>query len=244
MRFGFRLVFLLLLTCRASAAIAQTPYTHPELTKKLKGEDLFWKGEPIKLPKLKAAKIKLIGKPNLEIDYAVVEIGERDPTNFLDKTTVPAFVPLVDNTSEPYAVAKEPLNVGGKVYGDRTYLLKELPDQLKGLTLLQTRAAHKAIVDARYAIVVQTEKPVWVFVALDDRGLLTYESLGVPGWLKEFSPTGLKIHTDDTRMQASNSGYQIVARRAGPGKVVLGAPAVEVGYNSMYFAFFGEEQEK
>lgn len=206
----------------------------------------FWKNKLVKIPALKKIDVKLLETPNEEIDFAVIQVGGQNSVNFLDGNTTSRISSFLEKAEIPYALADEPLKVGSKVFRDRKYVVTELPDALKGLSHLQTRAAHKAIVDARYAILleteIETEKPIWVFLAIDQRAIGNYTALGTPGWLKEYSPTEYRIVTDDPIMAASQSGFQIYAKKVLPGKFTLGAPGLEVRYHSMYFAFFGEEK--
>ncbi len=201
----------------------------------------FWEAEPLKFEKLKKIDVRLVETPNEAIDFAVIQIGESNPANYLDDGKPSNVSAFLEKATIPYAIGDEPLKVGSKVYRDRKYVIQEIPEILRGLTHLQTRAAHKAIVDSRYSIVLSTEKPTWVFLAIDERAFSNYSSLGTPGWFKEYSPTELKIVTDDPIM-AGYSAYKVFAKKVAPGKFVLGAPALEVRRHSMYFAFFAEAE--
>lgn len=193
----------------------------------------FWKSKPLKLPALKKGEVKLLETPNEEIDFAIIQVGE-GKTKYVG--------PYLEEAEIPYALSKEPLKVGSKVYSDRKYVITELPESLKGLSHLQTSANHKAVVDARYAILLETEKPIWVFLAIDDRAITNYTALSTPAWLKEYTPTEYKITTDDPLMAETKSNFQIYARKVPPGKFTLGPAALEVRGSSMYFAFFGEDK--
>jgi hypothetical protein len=126
-------------------------------------------------------------------------------------------------------------------YVNRTYKLVGVPDQLQGLTLLQTRCGNKAIVDGRYAIVVTSPEPCYCFVAISEQSVRGYEQTGMPGWLEEFSLTKHRITTDDPRMNyKKESGYAVLVREAPAGRIALG-PACNYPY-SMYFAFFGRSK--
>ena len=149
-----------------------------------------------------------------------------------------AVGPYLEEAVTPYALSKEPLMVGSKVFSDRKYVITELPEALKDLPHLLTCATHKAVVDARYAILLETEKPIWVFLAIDDRAIKNYTALSTPSWLKEYSPTDYKITTDDPLMAKTQSRFQIYARKVPPGKFTLGPAALEMTGSSMYFAFF------
>src|SRR5262249_42497632 len=123
--------------------------------------------------------------------------------------------------------------------GDRKYRIEKLPSIFRGLTLVQTKAGHKAIVDHDYAIALSVEKPSFVFLAIDERAIDIYKQFGVPAWLQQFAPTGHKIAADDPWMKSSNAGYAVFVRKTGPGPVVLGPPCLSLS-NAMYFAFFAE----
>lgn len=223
-------------------AVDDDPFAKKSDTPKVVEKSPFWVGEPLKFGRLKKVDVRLLEKPIEEIDFAVIQVGDRDPTNFLDNGPPTRLTPFIEKAEITYALADEPLKVGAKVYRDRKYVVKEIPEAIQGLSYLQTRAAHKAIVDSRYAILLSTEKPTWVFLVIDERAFSTYKELGAPGWLKEYSPTEFKIATDDPIMTEGASGYRVFAKKVTAGKFALGAPALEVQFNSMYFAFFAEAE--
>ena len=147
------------------------------------------------------------------------------------------FLPLKDSG---YQVIPKGVNVGAATYGDRNYKIEKLPSAFAGLTLLKTKAGHKAVVDANYSITLLASKPCLVFIALDQRVVPIYTQNGAPGWLNEYSPTGEKIKTDDPLMAQTGAEFDVFVRKSAGGRIVLGPPAMDTSSNSMYFAFFGE----
>jgi hypothetical protein len=147
------------------------------------------------------------------------------------------FVPVQDSG---YQIIQKGLNVGALSYGDRGYRIAKLTPAFAGMTLLQTKAGHKAVADANYSIIVSASKPCLVFVALDERVFPIYAQNGAPGWLNEYAPTGEKIKTDDPFMAQAGAEFQVFVRKSGGGRIVLGPPSMDTSSNSMYFAFFGE----
>ena len=209
------------------------------------GKDVpFWelpKAE-INLQLLAPADVKLVSGPDLQRGLIVLQTGDGapPPVDFVPANEeLKPFLPAQDSG---YKVIPGGLKVGAVMYGDRNYKLERLPPGFAGLTLLQTKAGHKGIVDANYAITVMAAKPCLVFVAIDQRVMETYTQNGTPGWLQEYQPTGEQIKTDDPLMAMTEAEYRVFVRKSSGGRIVLGPPAMDIATNSMYFAFFGEEK--
>src|SRR6187401_2007209 len=91
----------------------------------------FWVGEPLKFQKLKKVDVRLLEKPNEEIDFAVIQVGASDPVNYLDDARPSNVSAFVEKAEITYAIGDEPLEIGSKVYRDRKYVIQELPELLK-----------------------------------------------------------------------------------------------------------------
>lgn len=148
-----------------------------------------------------------------------------------------ASVPAVTNDNSGYLLVPGGLKEGASPYIDRPYKLRVLPAGLAGFPLLRTKCDHKLVVDGRFAIVLATAKPCYVFVALDERAFKTYALYGAPSWLREFADTGHRLTTDEPDMTATGDGYRVLVRRASAGRISLGPPCL---LGTMYFAFFAE----
>jgi hypothetical protein len=197
----------------------------------------FWLAPKIEL-NIAPVAVTLTSVPDDTVGFGMLQVGTVDPRTFV--VSNPAAAPFVKADDAGYAVIPGGLKVGAAVYGDRTYAIRTLPPALQGLPLLRSRAAHKPIMDGRFAIVVSAAKPCYVMVAIDERAIEIYKQHGIPGWLQEYAPTGHKIETDDPLMTQAQAGYQIFARKAAAGRIALGPPCMDVSHNSMYFAFFAE----
>jgi hypothetical protein len=201
----------------------------------------FW-GRPkstIDLQGLVPADVKLAGIPSGEQGFVVLQVGDfAPPVDFVfGNEDLKQFLPEKDSG---YAIVPKGLVVGAKTYGDRNYKIEVLPKQFEGLTLLRTKGGHKGIADITYSIVVDSPKPCFVFVAIDQRVMETYLNHGIPGWLNEYEPTGEVIKTDDPLMAQTGVGFAVCVRKSAGGHIVLGPPSMDTSRNSMYFAFFGE----
>ncbi len=203
----------------------------------------FWEAPKcdVAWQKLSAAKVKLVSVPQDGIPYATIQMGQsRAPIDYVPSS--PTVTPYVNREGSGYEVVKKGLEVGASPFTDRAFKIEQLPKDLSGLTLLQTRMGHKGIVDSRYAVVLSSEKPCYVFVAVDERAINTYKTNGSPAWLKEFAPTGLRIVTDDPLMKQTAAGFAVYAKQVSDDKIVLGPACCDPLWNAMYFAFFGSEK--
>lgn len=198
----------------------------------------FWLAPKVTLKDLSPARVKLVSAPGDTRPLALLQVGDFDPRNFV--VSNPKSVPFVTDKDSGYEVFPGGMKVGALPYGDRKYKIEKLPTALSGLTLLRTKMGNKAVLDGRFSIVLFVDKPGYVLVALDERALDTYKDYGTPGWLKEFTPTGLKLETDDPLMADAKVGYLVFARKVPEGRVVLGPPCMAVDSNAMYFALFAE----
>ncbi len=195
----------------------------------------FWKRPVAELPaKLRPAKLELIGRPDLRRTLAMFDADH--------KVTNPAVQPFVQEAEEDYRVVPAGFVKGAKPFADRKYVLEEVPQRLAGLTQLQTRMSHKSIVDGRFGIVLKADRPVHLFLAIDERMLTTFITTGAPAWMQDFVPTGDRILSNDPLMKAQELGYLVFVRQCLPGRIVLGPCGADPKYNSMYMVFAGEAE--
>ena len=203
----------------------------------------FWQlpSVELELRKLSPAPVVLVAAPDMRRGLVLLQTGDDiPPINFVPSN--PELLPFLPPQDSGYQVVPKGLKIGAAPFGDRKYLLDKLPPEFAGLTLLQTKMGHKAVLDGRYAIVVSSAKPCLIFIAMDERALETYKQHGAPAWLQEYSPTGHKIKSDEPIMAQTGSEYLVFVRKSPGGRIVLGPPAMDIQFNSMYFAFFGDAQ--
>jgi len=209
--------------------LAQGEYTPFWLTPKV----------DLDLNSLSPAAVKLVKGPESFRKFALLQTGENAPSSNYVPGGLESFVPSEDTG---YHVVDSGLKEGAQPYGDRKYKFKKLDAPFTGLTLLQTKMGHKAILDGRYSIVLSAAKPCYVLVAIDERALDTYKKHGTPAWLEEFMPTGHKLATDEPIMNQMGASYLVFVKQVAAGRIVLGPPCLDVDINSMYFAFFAQAQ--
>jgi hypothetical protein len=188
---------------------------------------------------LSGADVKLVAGPDMRRGMILLQTGDNVP--------VADFVPtradlagLVPEKDAGYAIIPKGLVIGATPFGDRKYKLSKLPKGCEELTLLQTKMGHKAVIDATYSITVLAAKPCLVFLALDQRVIDTYKQHGTPSWLLEYEPTGETMKSDEPVMTEADAAYLLFVRKSAGGRIVLGPPSMDIQFNSMYFAFFGE----
>jgi len=189
------------------------------------------------LRSLSPAPVVLVTGPDTRRAFSLLQTGPDVPAAVYVPSN-PLSVPFINLEDSGYRIVPEGLKEGATPYGDRKYKINKLPASLAGLTMLQTKMAHKTVLDGRYSIVVSTEKPCLVFVALDERAIDIYKQHGAPAWLQEYSPTGHKLATDDPIMAQTSSEYLVLARKSPGGRIVFGPPSLDGDWNAMYFAFF------
>jgi hypothetical protein len=154
--------------------------------------------------------------------------------------TNPKLVPYVKQSQQTYQIIDTGLQEGIKPFTDRNFKLTHVPNQLTGLTLLQTRMGHKGIVDDRFAITLSVPSPAYMFLAIDERALQTYEQFAPPAWMQDLVPIDEKIFTDDPLMQETESGYAVFKQHIPEGTMTLGPACMNPFKDAMYFAFFAE----
>jgi hypothetical protein len=180
------------------------------------------------------AQLKLLAAPNLSLILATFTQGEwTAPVDFVP--TGQPGKPYVVSGDVACHVAQNGARLGALPYTDRKYKITDLPEQLRGLTLVQTRMGHKSIVDSRYSIVLSAPQPCYLFVAVDERAIEVYKKSGTPCWLEEFLDTGLTIATDDPGMQEDERRFMVFVREVPKGTISLG-PSAAIIRTSMYFA--------
>lgn len=199
----------------------------------------FWLASKadLDLERLAPVGVKLLAAPGDASRFALLKTADFDPSdNFVPGR--PDLIPYIADEDTRYRIEPEGLKVGARTYGDRKYKLRQVPEALRGLTLLQTKMGHKSVVDGRYSVILSVAAPCYVFVAVDERALETYRTHGAPSWLQEYAPTGLKLATDDVVMAQSGASFLVFVRKALAGRVALGPPSLDEDTNAMYFAFF------
>lgn len=147
-----------------------------------------------------------------------------------------------------YAISPLGLDRGARPYTDRPYTIKELPDELRNLTLLRTCMDHRALCDDEFKVTVKVALPFDTFLAIDERMLEKWRGLANPSrWIQDivnlngYERTSHRITTDDPVMQRGNAGYLVY-------KVVHDRNRREYGFRApcgdknvaMYFAFFSD----
>jgi hypothetical protein len=170
--------------------------------------------------------VQLVAGPDGSRELALLQVGGTDPRSYTSGS--------VPNDTG-YRVVAGGLRVGALIYGDRPYRIEEIPEGFAGLTLLQTKLQHKGVLDGRYAIVLATAKPCWVFVAIEENSLDGYKETGAPSWLQEFAPTGHEVAT-------VRGDFRVFVKKAPAGRIALGPPCMDVNNSAMYFAFFATAQ--
>lgn len=203
------------------------------------GEVSFWRAPKVHLEKgsLAPASVRLIAGPDTSRGLALLQVGNEIPlTNYVPGNQ--RLRPFVATEDTGYQVIAGGLKVGAVPFGDRKYTIPTLDPMFSGLTLLKTKMWHKSNVDGRYSMILSAAEPCYVFVALDERALVTYQKYGTPSWMQEYRPTGHKLMTDEPLKVDSGTGYVVFVRQAAAGRIVLGPPGMDADQNSMYFAFF------
>jgi hypothetical protein len=103
------------------------------------------------LRSLSSAQVKLIAGPDASRKFALLQTGEDATTaNFVPNN--PRVAPFLPEEDTGYRLIPGGLKEGAVPYGDRKYKIQKLNPLLSGLPLLQTKSAHKAIVDSRYSV--------------------------------------------------------------------------------------------
>jgi hypothetical protein len=193
----------------------------------------FWlrpKSE-LDLRALAPADIKLVATPERSREFALLKVGNFDPRR--------DFTRRLDKDDVGIRVVAGGLKMGESVYANRLEAnetlerIEQLPEAFEGLTLLQTNWWHCSVLDGRYAIVLATAKPCFVFVAIDENALDTYKQHGAPSWLQEFAPSGHRLATEEIN-------FKVFVKQAPAGRIVLGPSSANNAIDWMYFAFFAE----
>jgi hypothetical protein len=223
------------LTCCLTWAIVPFAVGQEAKQEPAKAAPPFWLLPKVALDlrALAPAPVQLIAGPEKTRPFALLQIGDVVPSP--DVKTAATYMPKEDTG---YRIVPGGLKVGSSPYGDRTYQIETLDAAFAGLTLLQTKMGHRSILDGRFSVVVSAAQPCWVFVALDERCLQTYQQHGTPAWLQEFAPTGYKLRTDEPRMAQDNASYLMFVKKVPAGRIAFGAPCCSNQANTMYFALF------
>ena len=148
-------------------------------------------------------------------------------------TSLPVSVTVSNTTSLPltisnltlasgktYVVPTAGLQVGGKVYIDRSYTFRTVPASLQGAAYIQTANNDKAATQAAF-LSFTVNQPVTVSVAHDVR--ITPK----PAWLATFTDTGKDLVTSDTTLH-------LFAQSFAAGTITLGGNVNAGSGNSMY----------
>jgi thiol-disulfide isomerase/thioredoxin len=207
------------------------------------GEVGFWKKPKAHgIPNnLSPAEVKLLAGPDVTQGFKTFSVrGQAGPVDY--GATNPRHMPYIKKDEPTYQILENGLRKGAKPFSDRNYKIRTMPDRLTGLTLLQTKMGHKGIVDERFSIRLSVPKPVYLFLAIDERALETYRQFDIPAWMQKYVPTGEKIFTDDSIMKQSNSGYRVFVKPYPGGTMTLGPAAMNPSRTTMYFAFMAEKE--
>lgn len=125
-------------------------------------------------------------------------------------------VEVVDIQSEsgnPYRTSV--MNSSGKVYSNRKYAWKQLPDKIGGHTFIQPRNNDADVGSTGQEFLsFSLREPALVYVAHDRR---IDEK---PTWLKSFHRTDLNVGTRDT-------SYDLFVKEHAPGRVTLGGNTID-----------------
>ncbi|MHA6248746.1 T9SS type A sorting domain-containing protein [Pontibacter sp. CAU 1760] len=116
---------------------------------------------------------------------------------------------VITTTNKTYALTS--LEIGAKVFTDRTYGVTAVPSSLEGATLLQTANDDKQNKDAKMLSFVLSQKAT-VVVAYDPR------AKKLPGWLTGFQKLSENIGVNDSRI----SSMDLYSKEFPAGKVSLG----------------------
>ena len=231
MRIAFIAVFLFPAVAADRVSYAVDPVEAKELP--------LW--QPPMVEHFQAADVKLIARPETSRHFALQQVaGEVPDANYVP--TNPTATPYIADEDLGYRLVEEGLKKGVRCYGDRKYAINNVDEVLSGLTLLQTKMGNKSIADAKYSIVLSVDKPSYVFIALDERVLETYQQNGLPSWLQEYARTPFTISTDDPIMSRDHKAYLVFVRKVPAGRIALGPPCMGTEFNAMYFAFFADAE--
>lgn len=127
-------------------------------------------------------------------------------------------------SGRPYAAA-EGLADGARVYIDRTYVYKNVPATLKGLTYIRTANGDQALSGSGTFLTFELTRDAVVYVA--------YHGPATPSWLHElgFRPTGDSIVVAKA---AEENAYAIYAATFRAGTIRLGTNRADGGSAQMY----------
>jgi hypothetical protein len=172
------------------------------------------------------------GEVTFQVSNTTVEVATYTATDTTNAVTVtqkasvtftatPSGVTITNLTvasRQAYVVSGAGLQVGGRVYIDRTYTFTNAPAFVQGQAYIQTANDDKAATTATF-LSFTVDHPVSVSVAYDVR--ITPK----PAWLSTFTDTGLNLVTSDTTLRLFVQSFP-----AGP--ITLGGNAGSGG--SMY----------
>lgn len=137
---------------------------------------------------------------------------------------------IIVSSSPPNAIVPNGLQEGIRTYLDRSYVIASVPDDLRGLPLLQSTMSQNPNTTDACSIVVSSPDPFLVFAAIDERTLAYWILSGIlPDWIQEYTSTPYRILSSDFQKQNDGFGYRVFVKRASSGQVLIGA---------MNFCFF------
>lgn len=140
------------------------------------------------------------------------------PTNELahgtDEDVFPSEVHDIKvESGNPYRVSV--MNSSGKVYSNRKYTWKQLPDEIVGHTFIQPRNNDADVGSSEQEFLsFSLRETALVYVAHDRRIDIK------PGWLKSFQRTNISVGTSDT-------SYDLFVKEYPPGEVQLGGNTID-----------------
>ena len=183
-------------------------------------------GEKLSVGSLEALEVKLVAAPDsggFEEYHPEAEIYQN----------------RVRKSDKGYSLITGGMRQGEMVYSDRSFRLKNIPEALRGLTMLQTMNGHKQAEDSNFRIKIQCIQAGYVFAAVDPRMLIYWGANTIPEWIKGYRATDFRITSDDPDTGDFGWNYLVVGKEVTAGEVILGPP-MGTGGSSMYFAFFGK----
>ena len=131
---------------------------------------------------------------------------------------------VIVSSGKDYEVVQTGLQIGARVYIDRTYTFVNFPDSLAAATYIKTANNDKRSLGDNF-LSFDVNRDVTVYVAHDIR------ITGTPSWLLNFTDTGNELATSDTT-------FRIFSREFTAGTITLGG---NEGGNksSMYIVIVG-----
>lgn len=167
------------------------------------------------------------------LDQDSVEKYEKWATVARDRLRIlepPRPPPLTVRGLAPQGYSIGRLVAGARIYVDRDYLLKCVPEAYRDKVLIKSCNDDRK--DGEISVDFEVNVPVVVYVAYDQRGSL-------PSWLAQFEKTGDEIIVEETGSESVLVIYDVYRMKMGVGRMRLGPNVEGRGRrrHSMYFVF-------